>query len=59
MLDYIDKKYFKMAISGPYRETDLDIAVNIKGIPNDCTYFIKIQRPALSALMAAAVAKVL
>ena len=27
MLDYIDKKYFKMAISGPYRETDLDIAV--------------------------------
>lgn len=27
MLDYIDKKFFKMAISGPYRETDLDIAV--------------------------------
>lgn len=27
MLNYIDKKYFKLAISGPYRETDLDIAV--------------------------------
>lgn len=27
MLDYIDKKFFKLALSGPFKETDLDIAV--------------------------------